>query len=631
MNPTTIEPKEAMGVDVRSILKSGSLSKSLREQITKADVDGDGIVNVDELLKVLETERMLRRERTLLIRIVIALTVACVLIIAAVVGLTYAVVHLSKDTNVQNNVLVSKDTSDVISTASMQATHPLKDVYKVQSMAELEGLNRLTIPYGDGISIFAIQDIHLVPGESIRFGTASENVSITVSESGISISGDENNSTASRRRLMLHDSEGTVSGQVLVSSGGKKDAGQPCISSTECASNACGRPTAADGEAFACCTKGIIMYAGFLYCTEMPDGATCWSDDMCNTGNCEGNKGGLKKGTCSAWLPSSKPPGEPCSFDNECENNACGRPTAADGAALECCSSGAALKQEYFAGFLYCTEMPEGATCWTDAMCKTKVCKGNAGGFRKGTCSSTSKPPGEPCSENDECLYKACGRPTAADGAALECCSSSFLTYGGYQYCTKMPEGATCWFHAMCETGICKGNRGGLQKGTCSSASAVGEPCSANIECENNACGRPTAADGAGLECCSSGATGTYAGYDYCKEMPEGATCWSDVMCKSGLCKGNSGGLKKGTCSSTSKAVGEPCNSNTECENNACGRPTAASGATLECCSSGATGTYAGYDYCKEMPTGSVCWSDAQCALGNCKGNAYGLQRGTCT
>ena len=64
-------PNQAMGLDVRSLLKSQSLSPSLREHIERTDVDGDGMISVDELLKVLETERTLRRERTLLIRIMI--------------------------------------------------------------------------------------------------------------------------------------------------------------------------------------------------------------------------------------------------------------------------------------------------------------------------------------------------------------------------------------------------------------------------------------------------------------------------------------------------------------------------------------------------------------------------------
>ncbi len=37
-----------------------------------------------------------------MVRVLAALSVACVLIIAAVVGLTYAVVEMSKDTSVEN-------------------------------------------------------------------------------------------------------------------------------------------------------------------------------------------------------------------------------------------------------------------------------------------------------------------------------------------------------------------------------------------------------------------------------------------------------------------------------------------------------------------------------------------------
>lgn len=236
MEPSHDVSKKAMGVDVNSLLKSQSISPSLRKHVERADVDGDGIISVEELIKLLETEQILRRERTLLIRIVSALGVACVLIIAAVVGLTYAVVHLSKDTSVQNNVLVGKGTSDAISTAGIQATYPLSEWYRVQSMSELEGLTRITIPFEDGISIFKIQDIHLIPNKSIRFDTSSENVSITVSESGISVSGDDRNSSSSRRLLSV-EMDGTVSGQVIGRSTGVD--GGPCKNNADCASQNC--------------------------------------------------------------------------------------------------------------------------------------------------------------------------------------------------------------------------------------------------------------------------------------------------------------------------------------------------------------------------------------------------------
>lgn len=93
----------------------------------------------------------------------------------------------------------------------------------------------------------------------------------------------------------------------------------------------------------------------------------------------------------------------------------------------------------------------------------------------------------------------------------------------------------------------CRRNEGGIIKGTCGKFD-VGESCSIDADCKNNACARETAADNAPKTCCSSGKNSRYAGYDYCSEMPNGSTCWSDAMCASKTCKGNLSGLRKGTC-----------------------------------------------------------------------------------
>ena len=75
----------------------------------------------------------------------------------------------------------------------------------------------------------------------------------------------------------------------------------------------------------------------------------------------------------------------------------------------------------------------------------------------------------------------------------------------------------------------------------------------------------------------------------------------------------------------------EPCTSNSECETGACARDSAAPNATLICCPNGDSSLYAGYAYCRQRPTGTVCWSDTACASGNCRGNLGGIQRGVCT
>lgn len=159
---------------------------------------------------------------------------------------------------------------------------------------------------------------------------------------------------------------------------------------------------------------------------------------------------------------------------------------------------------------------------------------------------------------------------------------------------------------------------------------AVGESCDVNDDCQNDACGRQTAAEGAKKVCCASGEAKMYAGYDYCTQMTDGARCWSDAQCASGLCEGNAGGTARGTCAAARKSVGQSCEANKECANGACARESAADGAKKTCCASGDYTTYAGYDYCTKMKNGTVCWSDAMCASGNCKGNLSGLQKGVC-
>ena len=49
------------GLDVSRLLKSQSLSASMRTNLARADIDNDGIIDVEELVKILESESALRR------------------------------------------------------------------------------------------------------------------------------------------------------------------------------------------------------------------------------------------------------------------------------------------------------------------------------------------------------------------------------------------------------------------------------------------------------------------------------------------------------------------------------------------------------------------------------------------
>ena len=84
----------------------------------------------------MQSEMYATRDRNLMARVLIALGVAYLLIIAAVVGLACAVVDMSKDTGVENNVFVSKDGLQPLSTALLRLTDPLGDLHQATSPAE---------------------------------------------------------------------------------------------------------------------------------------------------------------------------------------------------------------------------------------------------------------------------------------------------------------------------------------------------------------------------------------------------------------------------------------------------------------------------------------------------------------
>ena len=76
-------------------------------------------------------------------------------------------------------------------------------------------------------------------------------------------------------------------------------------------------------------------------------------------------------------------------------------------------------------------------------------------------------------------------------------------------------------------------------KTQCLSNDSLPSMCLSNSDCPNNACGRLTAADYEPDVCCPSGKIDDFFANDYCTDMADGSTCWSNDMCKSGYCSGS--------------------------------------------------------------------------------------------
>jgi len=204
---TTSDAKAPEGVNVAAFLEAPGLTSTLRDRLLSADANGDGVISASEMIDVLQSDADAIRDNKMMKRALIALGVACTLIIAANVGLTYAVVAMHKDTSVDNNVIVSKGGLEPLSTATLQKTVQLADLYKAGSPSELDWLTHVTVPFGEGEAWLKIQNAYLIPGQSLRFDTAAEGVSVEVTADGVTVSGDEQ-APGGRRRLM--QSNGTV-------------------------------------------------------------------------------------------------------------------------------------------------------------------------------------------------------------------------------------------------------------------------------------------------------------------------------------------------------------------------------------------------------------------------------------
>ena len=260
------------GINVADLLEAPGLTSTLRERLQAADANGDGIISAGEMMDVIQSEITATRDKKLMGRVLVALGIACLLIIAAVVGLTYAVVEMSKDTSVQNNVLVGKDGLQPLSTATLQKRVKLADLYKAGSPSELDWLTHVTVPFGEGEAVLKIQNVYLVPGERVRFDTASENVSVVVTAEGVEVSGDDQVS-GGRRRLMSEDGGTGVGVASRTHYVGRTPNGEHCEYGWECLSDNCG---------------GIWKWAGYGECKQgkIKDGDHCVFNEKCESGKC---------------------------------------------------------------------------------------------------------------------------------------------------------------------------------------------------------------------------------------------------------------------------------------------------------------------------------------------------------
>ena len=157
-----------------------------------------------------------------------------------------------------------------------------------------------------------------------------------------------------------------------------------------------------------------------------------------------------------------------------------------------------------------------GAYCFNDAQCRSKIC------------------------ESGSCVAKACTALSHSCTKDSECCGGTFcddLTYGPARCRAPQANGSFCTENDQCQTHLCRSN-------LCASACVtLSHSCSADADC----C--------AGAFCNNSG----YAPWQCTAPQADGASCTAASQCQSGACQ--SGSCASPACSS----VGTACTHSSEC------------------------------------------------------------------
>lgn len=285
-----------------------------------------------------------------------------------------------------------------------------------------------------------------------------------------------------------------------------------------------------------CCRAEISFNTGIYspstkqyYCEGIQGaGAFCDNNYLCASGACV-------NGTC---LAQKIPAGRPCPEKDyeDCATGGCGRATYPSGPYI-CCPNDrmvdSSFSERYCAGI-----QPAGGSCngTGNSICASGVCSGSV-------CLAQKISTGQPCpdGESSDCANNACGGATYPLGPSV-CCLSGSIEYSSYPdhrfYCTEQPNGASCSKNAMCASGVCSGS-------VCLARTiAAGKPCPDGefADCANSVCGRTTYPSGAYVCCPSGSLEREYSPTEsrniyYCTGQPNGASCFNNRMCTSGLCR----------------------------------------------------------------------------------------------
>jgi hypothetical protein len=145
---------------------------ALADRIAVADADSDGMLSLDEVVKLLQREQSLAQERRLMRRIAAVMAVSMLLLLFAVSGLTAGIIFLSKETSIERGsgaMLVKGDASRVVSTAPYTETFDVSDLIRSDPsdpgvQQGLQSLSSIMVEDGGRVSFMPVARVSLGGG-----------------------------------------------------------------------------------------------------------------------------------------------------------------------------------------------------------------------------------------------------------------------------------------------------------------------------------------------------------------------------------------------------------------------------------------------------------------------------------
>ena len=168
-----------------------ALEAKYGDRVASLDKDGDGNIDRTELLMFLDA--VVRQEQQMKwLKVTLGVALGVLIVFALTVfGMVWAVVALSKDTQVSSgNVLVSKSSGAPLATRTAMFRMPLPDTWQATGAAlqAVHNVTSLTIEEGDGSSTtYRVATVRLAPNVSATFIT-TDNTTFVADAEGVRFS-----------------------------------------------------------------------------------------------------------------------------------------------------------------------------------------------------------------------------------------------------------------------------------------------------------------------------------------------------------------------------------------------------------------------------------------------------------